>query len=174
MLDRIGSLRLSEHSSMRVVLSLSRSTRVAGWLTIAGCGFLASLVWPLSPWLAAAPVLGGLLGALLCTLHRRLVFDRAGGVLEIEQGAFGMRQRSVIPLFHLRAVVIVARAKRGAVSSLVSSSRYLAYLDRRVGEAIYLDESRRCAELLPMAEAIADVAELRLEYDAMSQASGEM
>lgn len=172
MLDWIGSLRLRERSSMRVVLALSRSTRAAGWLTIAGCGFLAYLVWPISPWLATVPALGGLMGALLCTLHRRLVFDRAGGVLEVEQGAFGMMQRTVIPIFHLRAVVIVVRAQRGALGALVPSSRYLAYLDRRVGEAIYLDESRRCADLLPMAEAIADVAELRLEYDAMSQASG--
>ena len=49
---------------------------------------------------------------------------------------------------------------------LPAKARYVAYLDRRVGEAIYLDESRKCAGLLRLAEVIADVAELRLEYDA--------
>jgi hypothetical protein len=63
-------------------------------------------------------------------------------------------------------VVIVARPRIDGVRGLPAQARYVAYLDRRVGEAIYLDEARRCASLLRMAEAIADVAELRLEYEA--------
>ncbi|HWN68344.1 MAG TPA: hypothetical protein VNM90_11950 [Haliangium sp.] len=172
MLDWIGSLRLRERSSMRVVLSLSRSTLVAGWLLIGASSLLAYLIWPLSAWLLAIPVAGILGGGLLCSLRRTLIFDREGGVLEVEQGAFGTAKRATIPLFHLRAVVIVARAEARLLGALASSARYVAYLDRRVGNAIYLDESARCADLLPMAEAIAEVAELRLEYDATSQASG--
>lgn len=172
MLDWIGSLRLRGRSSMRVELALSRSTRVAGWIMSGAGVLLAYLTWSVSIWLVAIAGVGVLAGALLSTLQRRLVFDRAGGVLEVEQGVFGMMQRTIIPLFHLRAVVIVARAPGGLLGSLVPSARYLAYLDRRVGDAIYLDESGRCADLLPMAEAIAEVAELRLEYDATSQASG--
>lgn len=172
MLDWIGSLRLRERSSMRVVLALSRSTLVAGWLMIVASALLAYLTWAISVWLLALPAAGGLGGALLCSLRRTLIFDREGGVLEVEQGAVGMVKRATIPLFHLRAVVIVARADARLLGALAPSARYLAYLDRRVGNAIYLDEAARCADLLPMAEAIAEVAELRLEYDATFQASG--
>lgn len=171
MLDWIGSLRLRERSAMRVVLSLSRSTLVAGWLVIAGSVLLARLAWPVSAWLLALPAIGLLGGALLCSLRRTLIFDREAGVLEVEQGTLGLVRRATIPLFHLRAVVIVARSDMRLLGSLPSSKRYLAYLDRRVGAAIYLDEAARCADLLPMAEAIAEVAELRLEYDATARAS---
>jgi hypothetical protein len=172
MLDWIGSLRLRERSSMRVVLSLSRSTLVAGWLLIAASALLAYLTWSLSAWLLAIPAAGILGGALLCSLRRTLILDREGGVLEVEQGALGTVKRATIPLFHLRAVVIVARADARLPGLKTPSARYVAYLDRRVGSAIFLDESARCADLLPMAEAIAEVAELRLEYDATFRASG--
>jgi hypothetical protein len=171
MMDWIGSLRLREHTPIRVVLSLSRTTRIIGLSLMAGGAYLALMVWAISPFLVAIPALIGLLGALLASLERELVFDREAGVLRVSQRALGMGHETVVPLFHLRAVVIVARSSGGAVLPGSMSSRYIAYLDRRVGEAIYLDESRRCAALLSMAEAIADVAELRLEYDAMSQAS---
>lgn len=171
MTDWIGSLRLREHTPLRVVLSLSRTTRIIGWALLAGGAYLALLVWTISPFLVAIPGLIALLGALLASLERELVFDREAGVLRVSQRALGMGNEVVVPLFHLRAVVIVARSVAGAVLPGSISSRYVAYLDRRVGEAIYLDESRRCASLLHMAEAIADVAELRLEYDAMSRAS---
>jgi hypothetical protein len=75
----------------------------------------------------------------------------------------------VIPLFHLRAVVVMARPN--AVGALDPTGRFVAYLERRIGQAIYLDEARRCASLLRLAEAIADVAEVRLEYDAQSRSS---
>jgi hypothetical protein len=172
MLDWIGSLMLRDRSSVRVVLSLSRSTLAAGWLLIAASALLAYLIWSLSVWLLAIPAAGILGGALLCSLRRTLIFDREGGVLEVEQGALGTVKRATIPLFHLRAVVIVAHADARLLGVLAPSTRYLAYLDRRIGSAIYLDECARCADLLPIAEAIAEVAELRLEYDATSRASG--
>ncbi|WP_428264069.1 hypothetical protein [Haliangium sp.] len=174
MVDWLGSIRMRESSPRRVVLSLSKGTLVTGWgLVLAGAG-LAYLGWSVSLWLVLGAVAVALMGALLGTLRRRLVFDRAAGVLETTQGAFGLYRHAIVPLFHLRAVVIVARRQPGAVGALLSNARYLAYVDRRVGEPVYLDEARRCADLLPMAEAIAELAELRLEYDAMSRAAGDV
>ena len=94
-----------------------------------------------------ASLLGGLLvgvGVLFGTLRRRLVFDRDDGLLRSEQRVLGVRRRAAIPLFHLRAVVVAAR--RGGL--------YVA------------DEARRPAPLLALCEAIAEVTELRLVYDA--------
>ncbi|GAB4570593.1 MAG: hypothetical protein Tsb0020_25490 [Haliangiales bacterium] len=173
MFDWLGSIKLHERSSTRVVLSLARGTRLVGWALVVGSLPLIYVAWSLATWLLLVPGLIAALGLMLATLQRVFVFDREAGVLEIEQGVLGWRQRATIPLFHLRAVVIVARERRGLIASLFAPGGYLAYLDRRVGEAIYLDESRRCAALLPMAEAIAELAELRLEYDAMSRVAGD-
>ncbi|ACY15650.1 hypothetical protein [Haliangium ochraceum] len=172
MLDWIGSLRLRERSSQRVVLSLSRSTQLAGAGVAAVSGLVALMALPLSPWLALIPGVGAGAGVLLATLHKRMCFDRAAGVLEIEKGTLGRTQTATIPLFHLRAVVILARPRETMWNSLFAGARYIAYLDRRVGGAIYLDEAQRCAELMPIAEAIAEVAEVRLEYDAMGRVAG--
>ena len=102
--------------------------------------------------------------------YNNLDFDREAGVLRISQRTLFVKNKSVVPLFHLRAVVIVARPQNGA-ANFPTTSRFVAYIERRVGDAIYLDEGRRCARLLAIAEAIAEVAELRLEYDAMSHAA---
>ena len=168
MFDWVGSLRVvtgqPAESGRRLELRLTRATEIIGWLcALLGLGMAIRAV-QISPWLAIMPLLLVVAGMLLASLRRRLVFDRDGGVLRIEQSVFGLVTRTVVPLFHLRAVVIAARPTSDL--SLGSSSRYIAYLDRRVGEAIYLDEARRCASLMRLAEAIADVAELRLEYDA--------
>jgi hypothetical protein len=99
------------------------------------------------------------IGGLLGTLRRTLIFDRDDGWLRIEQRILGIRRRAEIPLFHLRAVVVAAR-RRGM---------YVAYVERRIGGTIHLDEARRPGPLLALAEAIADVAELRLVYDATTR-----
>ena len=166
MLDWIGSLRVREHDTRRVVLGLSPTTRIAG---AASAAIGAAGIWYVWSFSALAALFPGALcafGAVLATLERELVFDRAAGTLSIRQGVFGLGTQSVVPLFHLRAVVVMAKAGLGSGAS----SRFVAYLDRRVGDSIYLDEARRCAGLLRLAEAIADVAELRLEYDAASSA----
>jgi hypothetical protein len=98
-------------------------------------------------------------GLLLATLRRKLVFDREEGLLRSEQRIFGVRRRAAIPLFHLRAVVVAAR--RGGM--------YVAYVERRLGGTIHLDEARRSAPLLALAEAISEVAELRLVFDATTR-----
>jgi hypothetical protein len=68
-------------------------------------------------------------------------------------------------LFHLRAVVVAAHPHTNGRT--IPMSRYTAYVERRVGEPIYLDEARRCARLLRMAEAISEATELRFEYEAI-------
>lgn len=164
MLDWIGSLRIREHSRRRVVLGLSRTTQLAGGvLAVVGFG-LAVVAWPLSPLVAAAPLVIAGLGVLLISLRRDLTVDREAGVLKVEQRAFGLGSRVIVPLFHLRAVVVAARP--AGVGLFDQTGRFVAHLERRIGPSIYLDEARRCAALLELAEAIADVAEVRLEYDA--------
>ena len=167
MFDWPGSLRLREHTSHRVVLSLSSTTRVVGLAILVIGLYLAVAAWAFSPWLTVLPAILVLAGALLASLTRRLDFDREAGVLRVNQRTLFVENQSVVPLFHLRAVVIIARPESGP-ATLGIGSRYIAYVERRVGDAIYLDEARRCAKLLKIAEAIAEVAELRLEYDAMS------
>jgi hypothetical protein len=163
MFDSIGSLRMRAHSDQRVELDLARTTQLAGWTLLVIGGYLSMMAWPVSHYLLI--MTGGLtlFGGLLASLRRRLTFDRDDGVLRIEQRVLGFTSRAVVPLFHLRAVVIAARHSD---DSLLGPPRFVAYVDKRVGGVIPLDESRRCASLLRMGEAIAEVADLRLEYDA--------
>ena len=157
MLDWLGSVAVRKRSATRVELDLTRATAWTGWGIAGGGGWLITLgaVWAIG--------LGGLAiaaGVLLGTLRRRLVFDREDGLLRIEQRVLGIRRRAAIPLFHLRAVVVAAR--RGI---------YVAYVERRVGGTIHLDEARKPAGLLALAEAISEVAELRLVFDATTRAA---
>jgi hypothetical protein len=87
------------------------------------------------------------------------VFDRDDGLLHVEQRVLGIRRRAAIPLFHLRAVVVSAR-RRGL---------FVAYVERRVGGTIHLDEARHSAPLLELANAISEVTELRVVYDATTR-----
>jgi len=168
MLDWIGSLRIRRRSATRVELCLSRATAAAGWVLLVLGGSLALAAWRLSLFLAALPGTVALFGLVLATLRRELVVDRDDGLLRVEQRVFGLASRAAIPLFHLRAVVIAARAEPERASF---GPRFVAYVDRRVGGQIHLDEARRCASLMPLAKAIAEVAELRLVYDATARAA---
>ena len=165
MTDWIGSLRLAERSARRVVLSMSRATRAWGWALLAGGLALVPGMWSLTPWAAVVPACLAVFGLVLATLERTLVFDQEAGVLRLEQRVLGLHSRVEVPLFHLRAVVVSAHPAGH------SHGKYVAFVDRRVGEPIYLDEARRVARLMRMAEAIAEVAEVRLEYNA---AGGEL
>ena len=155
MLDWLGSVQIRKRTASRVELDLTRATAWTGWAMTAGG------VWLLFLGVLYATIGGVLviaLGGLLGTLRRHLVFDREDGLLHIEQRVLGIRKRAAIPLFHLRAVVVSAR--RGF---------YVAYVERRMGGTIHLDEARRPGPLLALAEAISDVAELRLVYDATTR-----
>jgi hypothetical protein len=155
-LDWLGSVQIRKRTESRVELDLTRGTAWTGYALAALGVWLTTLgeVW----WIAGG-VLLFVLGGLLGTLQRKLVFDREDGLLRIEQRVLGIRRRAAIPLFHLRAVVVAAR--RGGI--------YVAYVERRIGGTIHLDEARRPAGLLELAEAISDVAELRLVYDATTR-----
>ena len=155
MLDWLGSVQIRTRTSTRVELDLTRATAWTGWALCAAGGYLALLG---RTWFTLGGVLVVAAGLLLATLRRRLVFDRDEGLLRSEQRIFGVRRRTAIPLFHLRAVVVAAR--RGM---------YVAYVERRLGGTIHLDEARRSAPLLALAEAISEVAELRLVFDATTR-----
>lgn len=156
MLDWLGSVQIRTRSENRVELDLTRATAWTGW-GLAAAGVWLVMLGALWATIGGVFVIG--VGGLLGTLRRKLVFDREDGLLRIEQRVLGVRRRAAIPLFHLRAVVVAAR--RGGI--------YVAYVERRVGGTIHLDEARRPAPLLQLAEAIADVAELRLVYDATTR-----
>ncbi|MBP6841672.1 MAG: hypothetical protein KA190_30510, partial [Kofleriaceae bacterium] len=142
MLDGLGSLRLRRRDAHHVELTLSPLTGLLG----GGVGLLGLLVvaWlaPLSWVLALVPGAVAAAGVATATLRRRLVFDRDDGVLRVEQHVLGFASRATIPLFHLRAVVV--KAHPGALGQ----PRFVAYLERRVGQPIHLEESRRIAPLL--------------------------
>jgi hypothetical protein len=154
-LDWLGSVQVRERSASRVALDLTRATAWTGWALAGLGGWLVTLG---TLWLIALGVVALATGVLLGTLRRTLVFDRDDGLLRIQQRIFGIRRRAAIPLFHLRAVVVAAHG-----------SKYIAYVERRIGGSIHLDEARRPAQLLALAEAIAEVAELRLVYDATTK-----
>jgi hypothetical protein len=155
-LDWLGSVQIRTKTDERVELDLTRATAWTGW-AIAAVG--AWIVFLSSVWATVGGVFMISVGGLLGTLQRRLIFDRTDGLLRIEQRILGIRRRAAIPLFHLRAVVVAARRP----------GFYVAYVERRVGGTIHLDEARRPPPLLKLAEAIADVAELRLVYDATTR-----
>jgi hypothetical protein len=161
--DWIGSLRLEQRGQARLVLSLSRGTHLLGAGMIAVGALAAARLWSTSALAVVVAAVLAAAGAVLASLERRLTFDRDAGVLELEQRTFGIGNRTTVPLFHLRAVVVVARQTPGRAAV----AKYVAYLERRVGRPIYLDEARTCARLMKLAEAIAEVAELRLEYEAV-------
>jgi len=155
-LDWLGSVQVRKQSDQRVELELTRGTVWTGWGIVAAG---VALVLTASAWAIVGGVVLGALGLLLGTLERTLIFDREEGLLQTEQRVLGIRRRAAIPLFHLRAVVVAARRP----------GFYVAYVERRVGGTIHLDEARRPGPLLALAEAIADVAELRLVYDATTR-----
>lgn len=155
-LDWLGSVRIRKRTDSRVELDLTRATGWTGW-GLTGVGIRVAMFGALWTTIAGAMLIGS--GVLLATLRRTLVFDREDGLLRIEQRIFGIRRRAAVPLFHLRAVVVAAR--RGGM--------YVAYVERRIGGTIHLDEARKPAPLLALAEAVADVAELRLVYDATTR-----
>ena len=156
MLDWLGSVQIRRRTPARVELDLTRATAWTGWaIAIAG----ARVAWFGGAWAITGGLVLAAFGLLLATLRRTLVFDRDDGLLRTEQRVLGIRRRAAIPLFHLPAVVVSAHR----------AGMYVAYVERRVGGTIHLDEARRPGPLFSLAEAVADVAELRLVYDATTR-----
>jgi hypothetical protein len=156
MLGQLGTLRVRSRSARRLELALTRTTHVVGWTGALG-GIAAAIVAArLSLWAAIVPLLLGLLGLVVATMRQRLVFDRDDGVLRIEHRLVGIPTHTVVPLFHLKSVVVRSRPR----------GDFIAVVERRVGEPIVLDTSDSPGPLYALAQAIADVAQLRLVYDA--------
>jgi hypothetical protein len=152
----LGSLRIRRRSARRIELALTRGTHVVGWsITLAAVG-LAVWLASISLVIATIPALIAGVGLVIATMRQRLVFDRDDGVLRIEQRLLGFPTEQVVPLFHLRAVVVRSRLRGG----------FVAVVERRVGEPIVLDSSDAPAALYALAQAVAEVAQLRLVYDA--------
>jgi hypothetical protein len=155
-LDWLGSVQIRHRTPTRVELELTRGTSIAGWALVAVGVWLVTLSFT---WAKIGGATIGLVGILLATLERTLVFDRDDGLLRIEQRIFGIKRKLSVPLFHLKSVVVAMRA----------GGLYVAYVEKRVGGAIHLDEARRSAPLLALAEAITEVTELRMVYDATTR-----
>jgi hypothetical protein len=158
-LDWLGSVRIRKRTPKRVELELTRGTRLTGWVLVV-IGVRVALLGIGWAYVLGAVLLG--IGLLLATLERTLIFDRDDGLLRIEQRAFGIKRRLTVPLFHLRAVVVAMRP----------GGLYVAYVQRRAGGTIQLDEARTSRPLLALAEAISDVAELRMIYDVTTTITG--
>ncbi len=160
MFGLLGTLRVRTRSARRLELALTRSTHVVGWTITLG-GLAASLAmarWSL--WAALVPLTVAALGLLVATMRQHLVFDRDDGVLRIDQRLAGFPSHSVVPLFHLKAVVVRTRPR----------GDFIAVIERRVGDPIVLDTNQSAGPLYALAQAVADVAQLRLVYDATAAA----
>jgi hypothetical protein len=162
MFDWLGSLAISERTPHRVVLRLARRTAFVGWTAFLVGVALFPTAWSVWPYFGLGPGLLALFGLTLATLRRELEVDRALGEVRVYQRVFGVSNSMRVPLLHVRAVVIVGKHPTFA---WMPGPRFVAYLDRRVGDAIFIDESRRAKTLLKLGEAIADAAEVRLEYE---------
>lgn len=156
MLGQLGNLRVRTRSARHLELALTRTTHVVGW-SAAIAGIAAAIpVGRLSMWAAIIPLTLGLLGLVVATMRQQLVFDRDDGVLRIEHRLVGIPSHSVVPLFHLKSVVVRSRPR----------GDFIAVVERRVGEPIVLDTGNSPGPLYALAQAVADVAQLRLVYDA--------
>lgn len=152
----LGAMRIRSQDSVRIELGISRATALTGWLG-ALVASVAAVLLAGTPWLLGVALVLALGGLVVATAIHQLIFDRDGGVLRIERSVAGLRSRTVIPLFHLRALVVKSRGLgRG----------YVAVIERRVGEPIVIDTRDRPGPLYELVRAIADVTELRLVYDA--------
>ena len=158
----LGSLRIRRRSARRIELAISRATQAVGWFTtaVAAIGGL----W-LVTWSAAAAIVAAILaivGVVIATMRHDLCFDRDDGVLRIDQRVAGVPRHAVVPLFHLKAIVVKARPE---------GNGFVAVIERRVGEPIVLDTHDHPGPLYKLAQAVSDVAGLRLVYDATARAA---
>lgn len=156
----LGSLRIRARSARRIELAVSRMTQAIGWV-ISAAGALGGL------WLAAHSTLAAVaaavvavVGVVIATMRHDLCFDREDGVLRIDERIAGLPRHAVVPLFHLKAVVVKAQA---------TGRGFVALIERRVGEPIVLDTGDHPGPLYKLAQAVADVAGLRLVYDATAR-----
>jgi hypothetical protein len=104
----LGNIKLSQHSEQRLELTDSLLVKTVGILgfslLLLAAIFITSVSWLLAALCFAAALLVG--SAALA--GRSLLFARDAGVLVLRHRTFGIPSQSVVPLFHLRAVVVAA------------------------------------------------------------------
>lgn len=149
----LSRLVLRARSSERVVLERSRWPALACGLAALLAGAAGVVAVPLSRTLAVALAATAGLAMLGATARRRIVVDLREGVVQVEERWFGVPLRRTVPLFHVRAVMIVARG-----------DGFAAFLQTRVGDPIELDEARTPQRLVRLAEALTATTDWRLIY----------
>lgn len=153
----LGAMKIRTRQRARIELAIGRATAAAGWTIALASAAAAVVLAPVSTWLAGLAFVAAAMGVLVATAQHRMAFDTDDGVLRIERRIAGLGSRAVIPLFHLRALVVRSRGEgRG----------FIAVVERRVGDPIVIDTRDRPGPLYDLVRAIADVTELRLVYDA--------
>ena len=156
MLAEIGTMKVRSRSATRVVVAMGPATAVAGWAALAVALYAAFALVSISRLLAGVACAVAAGAWLVASARHRLEFDRTDGVLRIERRIAGLGTRAVVPLFHLRAVVV--RRRRGG-------DGFVAALERRNGDPIVIDSGDRAAPLYELVRTIAEVTDLRLVYD---------
>lgn len=155
MLADLGRMKIRRVRRGRIELGLDRMAQVVGGALGLGALIAAFALAPRSTWLAGLALAAAALGVMMATAHHAMEFDRDDGVVRIERRVVGVGARSVIPLFHLRAVVVQRRG-----------NGFVAALERRNGPPIVIDTADRPGRLYELVRAIAEVTELRMVYDA--------
>ncbi len=153
--SNLGALRVTQRDEARLELSSGRLTSWVGWLMFVAALVVAWWVVAISTLLAGSCAVIAAIAATIATAERRLVFDRAAGVVIVSQRIFGISTKSVVPLFHLRAVVVKA-----------TEHGFVAYLERRLGENIELERDTSSPKLIALAQTIARSAGLRFVFSA--------
>ena len=152
-----GRMVLRTGDRERVVLVRSIWPSLGGWAVALTSLVGAVVTLPLSRAVAIAFVALAGLGLLVATARRRIVVDTRDGVVRVEERWLGVPLRRVVPLFHVRAVMVVPRG-----------DGFTAYLQLRVGDHIELDDARSPARLLRLARALTDATDWRLIYQRAS------
>lgn len=153
--SNLGALRVTQRDEDRLELSSGRLAFWFGWTLCAVALVAAWWVFAVSTWLAGGCGVLASFAALFATAERRVVFDRAAGVVIVSQRIVGISTKSVVPLFHLRAVVVKA-----------NGNGFVAYLDRRLGENIELERDTTSPKLVALAQTIARSTGLRYVFNA--------
>jgi hypothetical protein len=151
----LGALRVTQRDEARLELASGRLAAWVGWAFCLAALGAAWWVFAISTLLAGGCGVVAAIAAIVATAQRRLVFDRAAGVVIVSQRFFGISTKSVVPLFHLRAVVVKA-----------THQGFVAYLDRRLGENIELERAATSPALVALAQTIARSAGIRYIFDA--------
>ena len=159
MLDRLGSLQLIEKSDVKVICGLSRELNTMGLVGGIVSAISSFVSFGSTSFFWMIPCLGACIGFAMFTFRRHYVFDKLDGLLYARDRILGFGVEKKIPLFHLKAVIVEP------IFTSHGTTKFVSRIEKRTGEDIFLDESKSPKRLVKMAKAIADVTEIRFEYE---------